>query len=421
MEGPLSYTIKKGIILCVIAVLSLTSVTLPLGLKKVQAIQGLEFAQDTLNGSIASAEDIEHSITFILPVNSVQIKPSDWIFVNLHNFLDVTAPTYVVGAFGTPTFAVNGSTVSVTNIAVLPGTRLAINGVTATTPASSQSREVTITVAEDSAGTIIRNQVTIIAGDNTAMYTVGATVENQMSSVNLSGFTAPGNFLFLNEGGSTLGTSSADGAGNFSFPISGLNPGDHIFRIFATDQEGRSTSQSVIQLYLLPNTLTTATGILLSPTISLDESEIEAGDTLTVSGTAKPSSQINIFVESPLHSYLANTDAQGNWSYLIPASETLNYTPGEYRVYTNVQDGSGNQSIVSPTANFQVISPEDADNPPPDCDISEGDLNCDGLTNLIDFSILLFHWNSNHKVADINSDQEVNLIDFSIMMFYFAL
>jgi hypothetical protein len=45
------------------------------------------------------------------------------------------------------------------------------------------------------------------------------------------------------------------------------------------------------------------------------------------------------------------------------------------------------------------------------------DLNCDGLVNLIDFSILLFHWGTSNPIADINGDGTVDLIDFSIMLF----
>jgi hypothetical protein len=51
---------------------------------------------------------------------------------------------------------------------------------------------------------------------------------------------------------------------------------------------------------------------------------------------------------------------------------------------------------------------------------STGDLNCDGAVNLVDFSILLFNWNSSAEVADINSDGTVSLPDFSIMLFYWT-
>lgn len=128
---------------------------------------------------------------------------------------------------------------------------------------------------------------------------------------------------------------------------------------------------------------------------------------------------MSIFTESPLRSYSTTTNASGIYSVTLPSNETRQYVPGVYRTYANVQDNFGNQSIVSLTLNFTVTSPSDLNNPPPACNISHGDLNCDGKTNLTDFSILLFHWRTNHKVADINNDGSVNLVDFSIMMFYF--
>jgi hypothetical protein len=49
-----------------------------------------------------------------------------------------------------------------------------------------------------------------------------------------------------------------------------------------------------------------------------------------------------------------------------------------------------------------------------------GDLNCDGFVNLVDFSILLFNWNTSNEIADINKDGVVSLPDFSIMLFYWT-
>jgi hypothetical protein len=52
---------------------------------------------------------------------------------------------------------------------------------------------------------------------------------------------------------------------------------------------------------------------------------------------------------------------------------------------------------------------------------SNADLNRDGKVNLVDFSILLFWWNTNGGTsdpsADINGDGRVSLTDFSILLF----
>jgi hypothetical protein len=55
------------------------------------------------------------------------------------------------------------------------------------------------------------------------------------------------------------------------------------------------------------------------------------------------------------------------------------------------------------------------------CSTRRADLNCDGQVNIIDLSILLYHWNSTKKVrADINQDGIVNLIDFSILLYWWT-
>ena len=49
-----------------------------------------------------------------------------------------------------------------------------------------------------------------------------------------------------------------------------------------------------------------------------------------------------------------------------------------------------------------------------------GDLNGDGKVNLVDFSILLTHWNTSDSIADLDSSGNVGLPDFSIMLFYWT-
>lgn len=387
--------------------------------QKSSAITPVESFRDIINDMTPLQNNVAHDIYFLLPVNAQQITPSDYILIDLPQFSNVVAPTSVSGGYGTPNFSVSGKVAKITNIALLPGTGLHINGLTARNPASSNGFEVILSVSEDANGTTLRNQSTTYANPSTNQISVSATVETIRSAVNLSGFTSPSAFVTLVEGTSVIGTTISDGTGYFSFPIGGLDAGNHLYSIFSTDGNGRSSSQSTMQLYLLPGTLTAATGILLSPTISVTPPAIDPGDVLTLSGSGKPNSQINIFVESPLRSYQATTNASGSWNYQIPGTETQNYTPGQYRANVNVQDGIGNQSIVSPSVNFTVNPDDTAANPAPSCDISHGDLNCDGTTNIVDFSILLYHWDTNHRVADINNDGQVDLVDFSIMMYYY--
>jgi hypothetical protein len=46
------------------------------------------------------------------------------------------------------------------------------------------------------------------------------------------------------------------------------------------------------------------------------------------------------------------------------------------------------------------------------------DLSSDGIVDIVDFSILMYHWGTSNATADINHDGTVDLADFSIMMYY---
>jgi hypothetical protein len=382
------------------------------------AANGLDLVRDYVTTNAPGEPSIGHDIYFVLPLDSQQIRPTDWLIIELPNYGNIQPINSLDGHFGSPVFSQSGNIVRATNFSLLPGAGLNVRGVTASNPPPGESQQVIIKISENAEGTLVRNQATTFPITTGGSVNVSATVATPLSSLNITGYTAPNAFVTLTENGSVLGTTVASGLGDFTFPLTGLDPGSHTYVMFSSDSVGRSTSANTLTLYLLGSTTTNVSGIILSPSIEINKSEIASGETITVNGTAKPSSLINIFLEAPLRSYSVNSAANGTWSFTLSASETGSLSPGQYQIYTNVQDGIGSQSITSPTVTFRVDTP-DSSNPAPSCNISRGDLNCDNITNLVDFSILLFHWQTNHKVADINGDGMVNLTDFSIMMFYF--
>ena len=413
MRGKLSSWL---VIFCALQLLFSTLFSLPV---LVRAIGSLDSAKDLINGDQAVTPGITHDISFVLPSDAQQVTPTDYLLVTFADFTNVTAANSTEGTYGSPIFSVSGKTAAITNVSILPGISIRITGITATNPQPHTSYGVVIRVAEDAAGTVVRNQTTTEATLGGSYITASASIISSQSSINISGFTSPSAFTSISENGNIIGTTVAGTSGSFSFPLSGFDPGNHTLSVSSVDLQSLPTSQTLISLFLTASTLTSISNILLSPTLILDNSSISPGDTLTLSGSAKPNSQINLFTESPLKSYSASTDSNGAWNFVLNSIETAHYNPGQYRTYGNIQDTAGNQSIVGLTRNFTVVSPFNQNNPPASCDISHGDLNCDSNTNLTDFSILLFHFHTDHKVADINGDGTVNLTDFSIMMFYF--
>jgi hypothetical protein len=113
-----------------------------------------------------------------------------------------------------------------------------------------------------------------------------------------------------------------------------------------------------------------------------------------------------------LKTFTANSNADGAWSLTI---DTTGFKNGTYKVRAKAKQESGD--LVS--TNFSGYTFYGVGQ------VAEGprtsDLNRDGKVNLIDFSILLFWWNSDggasNPPADINADGKVSLTDFSIMIF----
>ncbi|CAN5130434.1 hypothetical protein BH11PAT4_BH11PAT4_1280 [soil metagenome] len=387
---------------------------------RVAEAAGLELARDFINGLMPDAPNIYHEIYFVIPVSSEQLKPTDWILVEMPNYQLVSmAEAFFIGGFNTPTVSVVGTTVRITGLALLPGSGITIANLKATNPPAFASTEIRVKIAEDSNGTIVRNNATIIPTDSRSVVNTSATIEAPLSTLTISGYTGPSSFVTVTENGAVAGTTTSNVNGFFNFIISAADPGSHTYLIFSTDPGNRSTAQTPINVFLIASTLTTVSQVLLSSTLAIDKAQIDPGEAITFSGTAKPNSQINIFVEAPLRTYFSSTNASGEWSYSLSASDTQAYAPGQYQTYTIVQDTLGNQSITSTTRTF-IVKSSGSSNPPPTCDISRGDLNCNGVTNLVDFSILLYHWGTDHRVADINQDGSVSLVDFSVMMFYFT-
>ncbi len=403
---------QKGLLALLFALILPFSVANP-GIAR--ASISLEDPHYLLSSTVPNLGNVYHDVNFVLPVDGPQLTPRDYVQINIPGFTNIFPFTEAINTTGTPVFSVSGHRLLITGVSALPGTRIGFSGAHANNPSTDFG--ATIQITKGGISGLISHEITISAGSSGNYVAVTAFVISPLSSIFINGFTGARAFVTLSRGGTAIATTSAANTGEFSFSVSGLDPGDYTFQIVSSDGQGLVTSPQTIVSYLISGGNTSINGIILSPTISISNDRINRGDPLVISGSAKPISLVSIFTESPLRSYEVTTDGDGLWSYTLSPTETQSYQPGEYRVRSVVQDSIGNRSIDSPTLTFTVLAPvEDTNNPPPTCNISKGDLNCDSKVNLTDFSILLANWKTNKKKADINSDRIVNLIDFSIMM-----
>ncbi len=207
-----------------------------------------------------------------------------------------------------------------------------------------------------------------------------------------------------------------------------VDPGSYTFTIYGTDIDGIEGRVSNFTLLLSEGSTTTISGIFLGPTITTDRTSITSGETVTLSGTTAPNSEVNVTLTSSgiaaaasipkIAVVIASADNNGRWLQLFNADDL------------EVGTHSGKAQAIEPialavsefskTVTFDVTAGEEPD----ECaGAVPGDINCDGFVNLVDFSILLFYWNTadpSNPRADINSDGIVDITDFSIMLFYWT-
>lgn len=401
-------------ILVLSLLLGLKLTTLPIQAQS----SGLEEVADIITNSNPGTPDVDHSIGFKLPRASLSITPTDYIIIDLSNFDNVTGATSVVGSYsGSPVFSLDNGVIKVTGIFVLPGENITINGVTATNPMNG-NYAFTVAVTEDENGLIVKNSGAGTATDHPGQVSISAEVETPQATIRITGLARPETFVSFTEGENVIGTDLTGPNGVFSKHFSALDPGDHQISVSGVDPDNRSTSIVPLDINAPVFQTTTVSNILLSPTTSIHSNEILVGEPLHATGSAYPGTQVTIFTDIPLRTYTASASANGIWTTTI--NDTNNYVPGDYRLYTIGQTLNGYQSLKSQTQLFSVVTTPGGSSGSPCGNISNGDLNCDNIVDLTDFSILMYYWGSSDQTADMNSDGVVDLTDFSIMMYYWG-
>ncbi len=360
----------------------------------------------------------EMDVTFKLPFNASPVRRTDYIQLILTNFKNVSEPAYIEGTYaGTPSYIITGSTVKITGISMVPGAQITIRGIPVENPAVDEYWTIVVQITEDEAGTIIKNEriinVTLFEG----AISVTAIIETPQAQLNISGETGPTTYVTFTELGAVTGTDISGLDGHFGKIFTGLEPTTHQISFYGTDPNHLTTSPINISVYTAAFAETSITNQLLSPTIMLNQSVYSDGADIIASGSAVPNGDITLITQAPLRSYSTTVDSEGNWSYTI--TNTEEYVPGDYQIHALVQSSGGLTSLHSPSLGFTINSTIGSIGTA--CgEISNGDINCDDLVDLTDFSILMYYWGTSNAIADINVDSRVDITDFSIMMYWWG-
>ncbi len=260
----------------------------------------------------------------------------------------------------------------------------------------------------------------------TATVASSPPLEDPDTTVVFRGIAYPSSTVTFSQDGSIISIISTTGQARFDVSAI-IDPGTYTFTIVGLDQDGLEGKQSSFTLTLTTGTTTTISGIFLGPTITADQTNITSGETITLSGTTSPDSEVNVTLTSPVLGAaagdqhiavsIASADTNGRWIQLYNADDLIDGShEAKAQAIEPIDDAV---SEFSKSIIFNVTASE-----PDICDGSvPGDINCNGFVNLVDFSILLFYWNTANPAnprADINSDGIVSIVDFSIMLFYWT-
>jgi hypothetical protein len=233
-----------------------------------------------------------------------------------------------------------------------------------------------------------------------------------MTRVVLQGKAYPSSSVNILRDGQVVGVAQADTSSDFTYELTSITPGPTTFGFWATDGKGLRSVTFTTTFQVTQNAVTTVSNIFLPPTISITNPKILLGDIIELGGTTAPSARVSVHVNREQNARVtATSSTAGVWNAAFAAesltNEAFHVAKAMFETFGVAPQA---KSGFSQALSFYV---GESDRRAP----GSADLNNDGKVNLIDFSILLFHWNTDHAIADLNSDGRVNLTDFSILLF----
>ncbi|MES2225175.1 MAG: dockerin type I repeat-containing protein [Patescibacteria group bacterium] len=238
------------------------------------------------------------------------------------------------------------------------------------------------------------------------------------TTVNFSGMGYPLSKIVILQDGRTVVNTIADPNANFSASVLGLTQGTYTFSLYAQDSKGKNSTIFSFPVYVTSGTIINIGGIILAPTIDVQNSEVRRGDNQPIFGFTTPNSQVNIAVHSGSEHFVTTTSGISG-AYLY----NFDTTPLEYGNHDAQSRSLLKDKVSAQTDPVPFIVSTQNKPKPAGCSALIGDINCDGKVNLVDFSILAY-WYKKGSVppanVDLNADGKITLVDFSILAYHWT-
>ena len=178
--------------------------------------------------------------------------------------------------------------------------------------------------------------------------TVGDGLTND-NTPTLSGTAEANSTVTVYDGATALGTTTADGSGNWSYTTGTLSDGSHSLTAKATDAAG---NQGAASASLSLTVDTTAPGAPVISGYGIDSGTVGDGltndNTPTLSGTAEANSTVTVYDGSTALG-TTSADGSGNWSYT-----TGTLSDGSHSLTAKATDAAGNQGVASSALSLTI-------------------------------------------------------------------
>lgn len=240
----------------------------------------------------------------------------------------------------------------------------------------------------------------------------GRTTNLGNTQINIKGRGYPSRTINFLLDTVNVGSVRTDNAGNFEFAAE-ASPGTATLGIWANDINNIRSITLNNTFDVTQGAVTNLNGLLLPPTIVVANANITPGANVTLSGQSVPNATVEVHFNASSIVERVQSAASGIW--------TLNFDTNKLSIAQHTVKARsiiGNPPLTTQSSfsnSIQLFIGVDGQATRP------SDLNRDGLINLIDFSILIFWWQTNggdsDPPADINGNGRVGLEDFSILLF----
>jgi len=229
----------------------------------------------------------------------------------------------------------------------------------------------------------------------------------------IDGKAYPNSLVHILQDGKQVSVVPTDTRANFHFETSEITPGPVIFGFWAEDADKLRSVVMTTTFQVVQSAVTTVSGVYLPPTIDVAKKTVRQGEKLDVSGTAVASSTILVYFDSAtVPTETVQSLLSGKWISTLDTNALSNekFHTVKAKSETLASDNTIKRSGFSQSVGFYVGTKELTD-------VVSSDINSDDKVNIVDFSILLFNWNTDEVTCDFNRDGKVNLTDFSIMLY----